>query len=255
MVELSKENIFKIHQLCKSKEDITLRSCVEGHLGKVWVDNDDNPQIAIVMAADFCYLLGYLNERIAGVLNHKILNNCKGKVIVTDDDLWISVIKNYYPDDFKKFSRYKMKFEPDIIQREQLHDYIMAVEPNYKVKRQDESIYSKALNNGFTADFCCFFSSMEEFLLHGIGYFILDEGEIISGASSYTYCEGSIEITIGTLMEYRRKGLALACASKLILECMDKRIYPNWEAANMNSVALAEKLGYIFEKEFLAYSI
>jgi cell division protein FtsI/penicillin-binding protein 2 len=47
LVELSKEDIFNIHQLCKSKEDVALRSCAEGHLGKVWVDNADNPQIAI----------------------------------------------------------------------------------------------------------------------------------------------------------------------------------------------------------------
>lgn len=37
--------------------------------------------------------------------------------------------------------------------------------------------------------------------------------KIVAGASSYTYCKGNIEITIGTIMEYRRKGLALACVS------------------------------------------
>lgn len=254
MLELSKESMFKIHPLCNN-DDVVLRSCLEGHTGKVWVNNEDNPQIAIVVAVDFCYLLGDLNECTAVVVNHEVLEKCKGKVIITNDDLWISHIKKYCPHEFKKFSRYKMKFEPDTIQREQLYDYIMALEPNYQIRRHDESIYQKALKDRFTADFCYCFSSAEEFLLHGIGYFILDNGEIASGISSYTYCKGSIEITVGTQMKYRRKGFALACASKLLLECLDRRIYPSWEAANLESVALAEKLGYKLDKEFYAYSI
>jgi hypothetical protein len=34
-----------------------------------------------------------------------------------------------------------------------------------------------------------------------------------------------------------------------------ERISPRWDAANMESVALAEKLGYHFDKEYQAYSI
>ncbi|OPJ64374.1 GNAT acetyltransferase [Clostridium oryzae] len=105
------------------------------------------------------------------------------------------------------------------------------------------------------ADCCSNFASLEEFLEHGIGYVIVHNGEIISGASSYSYCEGSIEITIGTKKEFRRKGLALAVASKLIVECMERNIYPAWDAANLESVALAEKLGYHFDKAYEVYSI
>ncbi len=52
----------------------------------------------------------------------------------------------------------------------------------------------------------------------------MKDGEIISGASSYSYCEGSIDITIETKPEYKRQGLALACASKVILGCMQKAL-------------------------------
>lgn len=102
---------------------------------------------------------------------------------------------------------------------------------------------------------CSNYSSLEEFLKHGIGYAIVHNGEIISAASSYTYCNGNIEITIGTQNEFRRNGLALAVASKLILDCMEQNIYPRCDAANLGSVALAEKLGYHLDKEYQAYSI
>lgn len=59
---------------------------------------------------------------------------------------------------------------------------------------------------------------------YGVGYVVMKDGEIISGASSYSYCEGDIDITIETKPEYKRQGLALACASKVILECMQEAL-------------------------------
>lgn len=64
-----------------------------------------------------------------------------------------------------------------------------------------------------------------------------------------------IEIEIDTREDYRRKGLALACGTKLILECIKRNLYPSWDAQNKGSVALAEKLDYNFDKEYIAYEI
>ncbi|MHB8065097.1 MAG: GNAT family N-acetyltransferase, partial [Ruminiclostridium sp.] len=87
----------------------------------------------------------------------------------------------------------------------------------------------------------------------GLGFVITHNENIVCGASSYTvYNEG---IEIDTKEEYRRKGLALACASKLILECLSRDIYPSWDSANRESAALAEKLGYHFESEYVTYAI
>lgn len=55
--------------------------------------------------------------------------------------------------------------------------------------------------------------------------------------------------------EYRGKGLGLAVASSLILECLEKNIYPRWGAANLESLALLAKLGYYFDREYKVYSI
>lgn len=51
------------------------------------------------------------------------------------------------------------------------------------------------------------------------------------------------------------KGLAAACASALILECLNRGLYPSWDAANRESLALAEKLGYRFDREYPAYDV
>lgn len=41
----------------------------------------------------------------------------------------------------------------------------------------------------------------------------------------------------------------------LILRCLDEGLYPSWDAQNMNSVHLAEKLGYEFDHEYTAYEV
>lgn len=76
-----------------------------------------------------------------------------------------------------------------------------------------------------------------------------------AGASSYSVYKGGIEIEIDTSPEYRRRGLATACGARLIIECIDRDLYPSWDAQNVWSVALAEKLGYHFDYEYTAYEI
>ena len=105
------------------------------------------------------------------------------------------------------------------------------------------------------ADGCCFYRSYKDFKEKGLGYVAYKDGQLICIASSYNTYKSTIGVTIGTLEEYRRKGLAAACAASLILGCLKRGIYPAWEAANMASVALAEKLGYHFDKELECYNI
>ncbi len=79
--------------------------------------------------------------------------------------------------------------------------------------------------------------------------------EIVAGASSYSSYAGGIEIEIDTREDHRRKGLAYICGARLILECCSRGLYPSWDAQNLQSVALAEKLGYHFDHAYIAYEI
>jgi GNAT superfamily N-acetyltransferase len=237
------------------EEEVTLMACAMGNIGRAWVNKTENPTCAIAVAADFCYLLGSSDgieeEEFIGQLNE----NCRGKIIVSEDNSFDSKIEKSFNDKFHKFSRYKVKGEINLFDKRQLNDFISNIEPEFQVKRIDESLYYKVLEEEWTADFCSNFNSVDEYLKHGIGYVIIKNGKIIAGASSYSYCRGKIEISIETKEQYRRKGLAVACASKLILESIERDIYPRWDAANLESVALAEKLGYHFEKEYIVYSL
>lgn len=237
------------------KDEVTLYSCIAGNIGTVWVDKKDTPGWIIVVAADFCYLFGCMKDKMNVEMINLFYENCSGKIIMTYSQSWILFLETEYLSSFKRFKRYAFKSESITFDKKRLNDFILNAKKEFQIKRFDESMYYMALKDGFTADFCCYFSSLKNYLENGTGYGIVHNGEIISGASSYTYCSGKIEITIGTKNEYRHRGLALACASKLILDCLERNIIPRWDAANLESVALAKKLGYIFEKEYEVYSI
>ena len=74
--------------------------------------------------------------------------------------------------------------------------------------------------------------------------------EIVAGASGYSRYRGGIEIQIDTRADCRRQGLAAACAARLILDCLSRGLYPSWDAANLPSLRLAEKLGYRFSHAY-----
>ena len=58
-----------------------------------------------------------------------------------------------------------------------------------------------------------------------------------------------------TLTGHRRQGLAYYACAQLILACLEKGIYPSWDAHGLTSLTLAEKLGYRFSHSYTAFEI
>lgn len=130
-----------------------------------------------------------------------------------------------------------------------------AIPDGYELCKIDERLYDKCIQNPAVIDFVLAFESKEKYLELGLGMVMLKNGEIVSGASSYTRYEQGIEIEVDTIEIERRKHLATVCCAALILECLKRGLYPSWDAQNMNSVHLARKLGYEYSHEYTAYEI
>lgn len=64
-----------------------------------------------------------------------------------------------------------------------------------------------------------------------------------------------MDCTENSYPEEKRKHLATVACSVLILNCLEEGLYPSWDAQNMNSVQLAEKLGYEYDHEYIAYEV
>ena len=107
----------------------------------------------------------------------------------------------------------------------------------------------------WSRDLCSAFDSPGECCRRGVGVAALHDGVPVAGAGSYSVYRGGIEIEIDTRADHRRKGLAAACGAALILACLDRGLYPSWDAIDLRSAALAEKLGYHRGEPYTVYWI
>lgn len=220
-------------------------SCLQGHMGHLTVDNPENPCSARITVGDFCFL--------AGIPCEKLISEADAPIITPQSEAWCEVIEKVYNNKVRKSSRYSIKKEPAIFDRNKLNGFVLNLPDGFTLQRIDESVYDVIIRENWCADFCSLFSSMQDYFNRGIGFVVIENGIPVSGASSYTIYDGGIEIEIDTKLEYRKMGLATACGARLILECLDRGQYPSWDAHDLRSVALAEKLCYHMDKEYVVY--
>ena len=237
----------KVTALFEGWSETMIWSCLQKVMGKIYVTDLEKPKSAFAFVGCFAFYAGEADKEL---VRHKP----DGFVIMTpQNEKWADCIEDCFPD-AKKTSRYAIKkdtkFDKDL-----LLGLIDKLPEGYELKDIDENIYDICLSDPVTKDFVSSFESKEKYLDIGRGVVVIKSGRIVAGASSYTRYNEGIEIEVDTVEEERRKGLATVASAALILRCLDEGLYPSWDAQNMNSVHLAEKLGYEFDHEYTAYEV
>lgn len=223
-------------------------SCLQGHMGNMATDHCECPTSAMVEVGDICFF--------AGQPNSSLFQSIAGfKLLVPKDKNWEKLIESYYGKRARRFFRYAIKKEPDVFDKEKLIGYIKALNHCYEIKLFNEKIFQMARSEAWSVDLCSQFKDYADYEKRAVGIAILHEGKLVSGASPYAVYNGGIEIEIDTKPEYRQKGLATVCGAKLILECLACKLYPSWDAHDMRSVSLAEKLGYRMDYPYVTYEL
>lgn len=237
----------KIKSLFEGWDETLVYSCLQQVMGKIFVDDIDDPKSAYAFVGCFAFYAGVPNKEL-------VLNKPEGFVIMTPlNNEWGKLIENCFPD-ANKVTRYAIR-KDTVFNKELLQNTVNMLPEGYALKRINGSLYDLCLEDPVTEDFVSSFESKEDYLNKGRGIVILKDGKIVAGASSYTRYNEGIEIEVDTRMEERRKHLAMIACSKLILNCLEEGLYPSWDAQNTNSVKLAEKLGYQFSHEYVAYEV
>ena len=240
------KDLSKAEHLFDGIEDSLIRTCLQGMMdGKIYVTNQEKPRAALARLADFAVIAGEPDLELAAYKPEGMVG------LIPADERWAALIEECWPD-VSPVMRYAIKKDTKF-DRKKFEAVIATLPREYELKRIDGELYDACLENEQFEDNVGNFASKEEFLELGRGFAILKDGEIVSVASSYTVYREGIEIEIDTEEEYRRKGLASAAGAALILSCLDDGLYPSWDAANPESVHLAEKLGYEFSHEYPTY--
>ena len=253
MEKVEKSKLSDIAPLFEGWNETLIWSCLQGHMGKAWADTLPNPSSAQIIVGDFCCFAGRPNAEL--VRNFPADHPSDLLLMVPQNDGWSAMIELQYAPVCEKILRYSIKKESDSFDREKLRSYIKKLPQEYRLHRIDEALFHQSKTESWSRYLCSQFPSYEAYRAHGIGFMVLHGEMPVSGASSYTFYDSGIEIEVDTKCEYRNRGLALACASELILECLDRGLYPSWDAHDLRSVALAEKLGYHLDQAYVTYII
>ena len=241
------EDTTKVLDLFKDWQETLIYSCLQKVMGKIYVTEPDTPGSACAFVGCFAFYAGEPNEEL-------VKNKPDGFVImVPQNEDWESVIEECHPT-ANKVIRYAIKKDTRF-DREKLNSIVSNLPTGYEIHEIDSELYDKCLEDPVTADFVSSFESKDSFLKIGRGMVITKDGRIVSGASSYTRYNEGVEIEVDTVSDERRKGLAQVACAALILRCLNENLYPSWDAQNLNSVRLSEKLGYEFDHEYVAYEV
>lgn len=248
-------NLSLVEPLFSGWQETCIWSALQGIMGDVYAENTKTPNAAMIILGDFCFIAG---EPSTELVAYKPENFQKDFIIMVPQNVaWAKLIETHYKEHAKKTTRYAIQKNKGNFNKEQLEQIAADIPDGYELQMMNRTLYQACLSEEWSKDFVSNYTDYAMFEKLGLGALMIKKatGEIVAGASSYSTYKDGIEIEIVTREDHRKQGLAYRCASKLILECLNRNLYPSWDARTKISVALAEKLGYVYSHEYVAYDI
>lgn len=261
MLIVNNENLKPIAALFEGWNHTSVRAALEGKVGEVWADDEKSPNVAKIIIGTECFFAGDMNNEGAKELLLHIppAYEFEEMQLFPINESWDKLIEAMYynedPEQYEKYFRYSFKKDSSLFNKVKLEKFTNQLTNEYKIVPFDEKLFHTLQKQEWSQFHGSNFSTFADFENHGVGYVILFNDKPVCCASSYLYYEGGIEIQIDTVEAHRKKGLATACVARLILACLNRGIYPNWDAANKKSMELAKKLGYSLDKVYTIHEI
>jgi hypothetical protein len=216
---------------------------LEGCMGEVRVDNEANPQVAVLEIPKLkLFIPG--GDASHPAAREYIDNLPRIALLIFASEGWKELLEESHAGRFIGMQRYA--FTSETLDIEHLRRLASRIPNGYQLKQMDLSLAQQlaAEKGGFASEHMLNFDSPEDFIARGFGFCVLEGNEIVSAATTFAICAKGIEIQVSTRKEQRRKGLATAVAAQLLIHSLQERLDPNWDADNERSARLAEKLGY-----------
>lgn len=233
-------------------QETILWSCLQGIMGTVYGDREENPRSAMAILGDFCFLAGAPCKEL--LEEERILGE-GFRMLIPRSKEWTEQIIDCYGDRAEKHIRYAFEKKKDSFDRRKLREMLGGLPEGYELRRIDADIFRQCRKEAWSRDLVSQYKDYEMYRRLAMGVAAVKDGKAVSGASAYSRYDAGIEIEIDTERGHRRKGLARACGAALILDCLEKGLYPSWDAHSQASASLAKQLGYHFSHSYAVYEI
>jgi len=246
---LTKANRVKLARAFKHvpRVDLSIQCAIEGQMGKGFVDNLQEPTVFKIQVGPFFYFAGDATRLSGRAMLESI---APYTLFMPSSPGWIEAGKTMYGERLVGFDRYS--FSAERISAEHLDHLCRISSFKEEVRRMDLSFAAHLWGQDHFVDLSMF-DTAEDFVQRGIGFYLQKHGTFVGAAYSSLVCSRGIEISLFVSEKYRRQGIATILASRLLTWCLENNAEANWDAANLESCKLAEKLGYIQTGTYQAY--
>ncbi|HGR8137920.1 TPA: GNAT family N-acetyltransferase, partial [Streptococcus pneumoniae] len=153
------------------------------------------------------------------------------------------------------FTRYSFKDKANF-QVEFLNNLVTHLEEGYNIVPIDNHIYNCFSTEEWSQDLQGDFESYQDFVLKGgFGFVILKNNELIAGISSGLVYRKAVEVEVATRPNEQGNGFAKKLGAAMILESLNRDMFPLWDAHNEASKKVAEFLGYELSEPYEAFEL
>lgn len=212
-------------------------------VGEVWVDDDENPQVAIAVNGDAYYVAG--NPAATGQTPESVRALIPDWAYLFVEEPWVPYLSRAWTNPFAvPHPRVRMGYVPGSM----LSGPYPAL-AGFDLVPIDRALFDR--NPGsleLLEDHAEGWTSRDAFLDRAIGFCVLRDGQIVSHCVTDSVIGSRCEIGVGTDLAFQRLGLGRAAAAATIAECI-RRGVPEIEwhshAANKGSLAIGKSIGLV----------
>ena len=225
--------------------------------GTIYVDDPENPEIALIVSSEGYYLAGNdknneFNKELKELFDTTIIPE---KIKEGEENISL----NYYPGTWEDKveeileGRYPVRVHGYTYKFEKLNilDWKEKIPPGYAIVRIDENFlertdlknYDEVIN--YTKNT---WYSFKDFLKKGVGFCIIDDNTIVSWCLTDCVSGYRCEVGVETDEDYRRQGFATVTVSAAVEYLFSQGFtHIDWHTgvANIGSIRTAEKVGFV----------
>ncbi len=88
---------------------------------------------------------------------------------------------------------------------------------------------------------------LDRFLDEGFGFCVAEDDLPVGACLTYSVGDGVAEADVFTAEDYRRQGIAKACAAAFVAQCLREDLTPSWSSHESNEAShrVAERVGFV----------
>jgi RimJ/RimL family protein N-acetyltransferase len=228
--------------------DTGIDCTLEGQMGRAFTNDPDHLAVFKIELFPFVYFAG----RGAGPAAVEAVKELKPhSLLLAPASDWTETARTIHSGTLIQFPRYS--FSSAGLSSEYLDQLLRENSFKDKITRMGISEVRRFMTDpeGF-ADIALF-KSPEDFVKRGAAYGVIENDSLQGIAYSSLVNSKAVEVSIYVVKKYRRLGMATGLGCALLKYCLERNLHPNWDAANLESCRLAEKLGYKATKTYDAF--